>query len=114
MDGHFPFTEAVSVNTENKNTEELNTAQTERPDVSYGGCRYRLSYDHYENPCRRKTTVKASSVLLTVGIVAVFVAVGFFILRYYNRNVRDCYSKTSGDDAVAANFQSFIAPDSGS
>lgn len=74
----FPFAEGVSVNTDNKNAEEHNTSTSERPDISYGGCRYRLSYDLYENPCRRKRKLKASSVFLTVGIVALFVAVGFF------------------------------------
>lgn len=113
-DGRFPFAEAVSVNTDRKNTEELNTSASERPDISYGGCRYRLSYDRYENPCRKKrTAIKPSSVLLTIGIVAVFVAVGFFILRYYNRSVKDFYEKSPSDDVVAANFQSFLPPDTG-
>ena len=107
----FPFAEGVSVNTDNKNAEEHNTSTSERPDISYGGCRYRLSYDRYENPCRRKRNLKASSVFLTVGIVALFVAVGFFILRYYNRNIRDYYEKTAPDDAAAINFQSFLTPD---
>lgn len=89
----FPFAEGVSVNADNKNAEEHNTSTSERPDISYGGCRYRLSYDLYENPCRRKRKLKASSVFLTVGIVALFVAVGFFILRYYNRNIKDYYEK---------------------
>lgn len=112
-DGHFPFAEGVSVNTDNKSAEKLNTSTSERPDISYGGCRYRLSYDNYENPCRRRRSVRASSVFLTVGIVAVFVAVGFFILRYYNRNIRSYYEKTAPDDPVAANFQSFLPPDTG-
>ena len=99
------------MNTDNKNAEEHNTSTSERPDISYGGCRYRLSYDRYENPCSRKRKLKASSVFLTVGIVALFVAVGFFILRYYNRNIKDYYEKTAPDDAAAINFQSFLTPD---
>lgn len=100
------------MNIDNKNAEELNTSTSERPDISYGGCRYRLSYDHYENPCRKKKCVRVSSVLLTVCIVAVFFAVGFFILRYYNRNVKNYYNKTPSNDGVA-NFQSFLPPDTG-
>lgn len=110
----FRFAEGVSVSTDKKSAEKLNTSTSERPDISYGGCRYRLSYDNYENPCRKKkAAIKPSSVLLTIGIVAVFVAVGFFILRYYNRSVKDFYEKSPSDDVVAANFQSFLPPDTG-
>lgn len=93
------------------NIDELNKSVQESRDISYGGCRYRLSYDRYENPCsKKKTSVKVSSVLLTLGLVAVFVALGFFILRYYNSGVADYYDKRS-DDAVTASFQSFLPID---
>lgn len=95
------------------NIDELNKTVPENLDISYGGCRYRLSYDRYENPCRKKMAVKVSSVLLTLGLVAVFVALGFLILRYYNSGVTDYYDKSVSDDAVTASFQSFLPHDGG-
>mgnify|MGYP000308921522 CR=1 FL=1 len=96
------------MNGNDKNGREQNAVVMERPDSAYGGCRYRLSYDKYENNGSQKIkgkSFKLSSLFIAVAVFAIFIALGFFILKYYNNTVSRIYSGTSGASKTAASFQ---------
>ena len=48
---------------------------------------------------------KLSSLFIAVAVFAIFIALGFFILKYYNNTVSRIYSGTSGASKTAASFQ---------
>ena len=50
--------------------------------ASYGGSKYRLSYDKYQNG-KVKSKIKGRSLVAAILIIAVFAVVGYFIVKYY-------------------------------
>ncbi len=102
------------MNGNDKNGREHSAVVMEKTDSAYGGCRYRLSYDKYENTGIQKLKGKScrpSSVFAAVVIFAVFIALGFFILKYYNNTVSRIYSGAAGTSKTAASFQAVAATD---
>lgn len=64
--------------------------------------------DKYENNGSQKIkgkSFKLSSLFIAVAVFAIFIALGFFILKYYNNTVSRIYSGTSGASKTAASFQ---------
>lgn len=83
-------------------------------DSSYGGSKYRLSYDHAVNKKNKKKNKAAAvrtfvTVLLAVIILA---AVAVFVLKYYKDEIRKIYSSETTDEEnkdAEANFQSSVS-----
>ncbi len=82
-------------------------------DSSYGGSKYRLSYDHAVNKKNKKKNKAVAvrtfvTVLLAVIILA---AVAIFVLKYYEDEIRKIYSSETTDEeskGAEADFQSSV------
>ena len=86
------------------------TKPIEPSDASYGGCHYRLVYDHFDKkPQRRKASPLKPGAVVVLLTALVFLLVAFlFIVFDYHTNLKKSLSggDEAGDDMVKASFQS--------
>ena len=75
-----------------------------RNNSAYGGCRYRLAYDKYDEPFGNETVGARSSrgtrILIAAALFVLFFALGFFSYRYYLTSVRK--SEATGAESYKA------------
>ena len=92
--------------TDNNNFRDTQT------DHTYGGSKYRLSYDHAENRCKRAKSlgIKPGAVVLIVIMTALFLVFTYFALKHYKDTVKELYNQESDDTdkGTSADFQSNV------
>ena len=75
--------------------------------VSYGGSRYRLSYDKYQG-ASEKTKIRRTRIVTIFLVIVAFLVLGAMIYRYYENSVRRFFSENTGAaNTASANFQSY-------
>ena len=76
---------------------------------SYGGCKYRLKYDKYENKNNSGHKVNVKSVIITIIAFIVFAVLGYVIIKSYSSSVSKIYDDESQTVAeVDAVFPSLL------
>lgn len=98
------------MSSQDKSGREASASAVEKNDSAYGGCRYRLTYDKYEGAASAKEPRKPRrplSILIAVVVFFVFVASGFFIMRYYDTKVSRIISGSGASAKTVVNFQSY-------
>lgn len=82
-------------------------------DSSYGGSKYRLSYDHAVNKKNKKKN-KAGAVrtfAIVLSAVLLLIAVGIIVLKHYEDEIKKIYSSETTDEeneGAEADFQSSV------
>lgn len=77
----------MSTNNENYNMNK---------DASYGGCKYRLSYDAVEIKPNNNVSPKGRRALNTaiaISLIAFFIIFGVFIFSYYKNAIKGIFDK---------------------
>jgi len=94
-----------------KNTNsQTQTAEPYSTGESYGGSRFRIDYDRYENPhTQKKQPPRPSSILVGLLIFVVFLLLGILINRYYQKGMTEnTVEKEDGNTPITAAFQCYF------
>ncbi len=80
-------------------------------DHTYGGSKYRLSYDHAEGRNRRKKTrIRLGVVVIIAAAAVLFAVLTYFTLKHYKDTVKELYDGRNTDTGAdaEADFQSSV------
>ena len=80
-------------------------------ECSYGGSKYRLTYDHAEGKNRRnKTKIRLRTVVIIFAMIVLFLVFTYFALKHYKDTVKELYDSgdTDTDEATDADYQSSV------